>query len=361
MRRYCLLLLLCIAPLACSDAALAGLAPEHQPNIALHALYEFMLPIDAILFLAGAYRLSKSEREYIVSMVLQAKASLLKDPSQLELLSNYSTVQRGPAALSKLLHSRYTILSTDDSAIGLQMLKGAQRRILARLQGQDASPAAEQLRKSIAAAPEITNRDAEYRDMIKRLLRLMYEDGPLNRVLEYEKEEFYRIFRDIRPDEVARLRNELSLGSAVVNTTELPQLVASISGRNKEELVRKWVERLMGLVEALELRIRTKPLIEAKRLARRFLQNCLQPGTEEFDTAYALRSELFGLAGVDDHTAEYKNWQQDRHVKAMIGVLENIRETDWLVKYNRDIKDDYNAFLLTGLESDKRKLLQNFG
>ena len=44
----------------------------------------------------------------------------------------------------------------------------------------------------------------------------------------------------------------------------------------------------------------------------------------------------------------------------MIRVVENMKTEKWIVKYNKDIVDDYVTYLLTGQEKDKKRLLNNF-
>lgn len=324
------------------------------PTLGQYVLYEAYMPIDAIVFLIGAYRPTDRELSYVVDCVLNAKNLMLADRGIVGTFANLSGILRESGEVGRLLKARNDMVAMDESFIIQNYVRRVHADISERIQKRAREAGA------IESQGDDTDRDREYREMIRRLKYVVYENRNVGKALRAEKEEFYRKYRRVSRDEALTTKISLSLGGAIIQVPSMPRLIAEINIPSKEAKVREWVHSIMGAVEDLELRTKTKSLFEAKAITREFLEDCLRRKNGSYDSVFEVRSKILQLALGTKEKMEVENWRQESYIKAMIDTIENIRSGDWLVRYNKDIAEAYIVYLLTGQADDKNRLLNHF-
>ncbi|KAI5169642.1 hypothetical protein PAEPH01_0879 [Pancytospora epiphaga] len=339
-------------------------------NIKQQILYEYYMNIDSIVFLIGAYNLTKKELDSIIGLVLTAKKLILKDNKTIEQIGNLSSITRGDSEVRELLKRRKSILKGDKSFISVNIIKKAQKNMLERIKGlseiiklKTATDALNTYREGVIANISITlnpARDHEYKDMMHRLKQIVYENGPIGKQLKHEKEEFYKKYENIEPAKIQNIKISLSLGGFIINPHVFSELVAGLNIVDKEERVRKWVGDMMRAAEELELRIQTKSFIEKKRILKEYLESFFNPKHGNVDNILELRSEIFKTLFKSEKELGLGIWKQEAYIRSMIWVIGNIRKDEWMIRCNKEITEDYTIFLLTEQQEDKKQLFTHF-
>ncbi len=204
------------------------------------------------------------------------------------------------------------------------------------------------------------NRDKEYRRMIFRLKSAIEEKKNLSRILKEEKEEFYRNFVKYDKAEIFKAKIEISLGSYIISTSMLGYVFSKINIPDRDLKIREWMYKIMKNVENIELRIGTKSAIEKKFIIKNLLEDCLDKKNEELNELFDLRSNILLKAFNSEEKLKEINLKQEKHIKYLISIVENMKNEDWIIKYNKDIVEDFIKYLLTNLKQDKNKLLKHF-
>lgn len=364
-----------------------------RPDLGQHVLYESFVPIDAVVFMIGTYSPSEKEIGYIIRDVLRAKKEILRNKDAIGAFGNFSKIVNEAGELGRLIMARNSMISTDKSFIMRNYVKRTLCGMAERLREAKNSDAEEaDATKSEAAAtstvsaasavdgtagvvgdagnescsPELAEpladpeRDQAYEDMIRRLRRVIYDNGNLGKRLALEKEEFYRKYTAFTDAEVLRTKIAISLGGFALSPLSLPGLIYAVDTQNKEAKVREWVNGMMRAVEGLELKTRTKSFFEMKTVVKDFLEGCLRRRGSEGDDVIGVRSKILLMALGTQEKIDMENWRQEKYIKELIEVVDNMRHGDWIVKYNKEIADDYVTYLLTGQPRDKARLLSHF-
>lgn len=332
------------------------------PSLGQYILYEAYFPIDAVVFLIGAYSPTDKELAFVVSRVLRAKSLVLTDKDAIGSFENLSSIVKSTGEVGKLLKVRNDIVAEDESFIIQNYIKKTQADIFSRLETRRNQTKMDPADKGTGESllDDRLGRDHEYKEMIHRLKYVIYENRNISKALRREKEEFYRRYRSLSKSEILRTKISLSLGGPVISTPSLPGLINGINMPNKEIKVREWVYNIMALVEDLELKTRTKSTFEAKAIIKEFLEDCLRRKNGDYDSVFEMRSKILQLALGTKEKMDLENWRQEKYIKDTIGVIENIRSDGWLIKYNKDIAEAYITYLLTGQQDDKNRLLNHF-
>lgn len=353
--------------------------PERIPyDINQYALYEAYLPLEAIIFYIGAFAPSDRAVNSIVANVLKAKKQLEKSSSSLLLLQNFSKTISSPGEIGALIKLRNQLLSGDKSYI----MEGQTRRNIARIlkrlrkteeDGSNEGSSNNSSSNSGDSAGDSNNgdkiriaefepcdQDSEYKLMIKRLREAVYENENIGKAMAEERREFYRKREERTPEEILKAKVSISLGGFLIRPNSLFRLIRLIRVDNKEVRVRGWMHQIMSAVEDLELKTGTKTAFKKKLMIRELLQGLLDGKNRSLDQVLEARSEILQLALRERKAIEKENMEQEQYIRNLIRVIENMREEQWIVRYNKDIADDYVKFLLSGLPSYKRDLLSHF-
>ncbi|ORD94106.1 hypothetical protein ECANGB1_1129 [Enterospora canceri] len=314
-------------------------------NTSRELLYESFIPVDAIVFYIGTYHASEGELAKITKNVLEAKKLILEDSKNIDEFRLFDP--NVPGAIGKLQKFRSDLIKKDESGILRDLIMKKQSDL-------------DQRRKDGTKLVDDQERDKMYKEMLHRLRLAVINGSNIVKKIEDEKNALYRDYIDVPAVEKYKLLIELSLGGFVVRLQALYTEIRRIEIPKKEAAVRKWINEFMAIVEDLELRTRTKTLMEQKTIIREFLLGCLYRKNTKFDKIFEMRSEIMDLALTDFNEYIAENIKQEEEIRNMITVVENIRSGRIDIKHNKDITDKYVKYLLNGDDSDKEVLLKEF-
>jgi len=313
-------------------------------------LYESFIPLDALVFEIGTSRPSKRELNHIIDAIIESKKLVLKDVSNiknffnLENPENYSGPLKAPIAL------RFGLIQKDKSFIFKELIRSNLFSISRCVRE----------RVGIFHKNEIffdPRRDKEYRSMVLRIRDVISENLEVNEILEKEKTEFYRKFQKIT--RVKKSKISLNLGGSILNLKDMSEFVYKIDLKDKSKVVREWVDALMAPIEDLQ-QINIKSFIEQKFSVIEFLKECLDRKTGAYESSFEARDLIIKLAKLSEKEKSRFLSRQRTETKKLLKMAENLKIEQWIIKYSKQIKEDYVAFLLSSQEKDKQNLMSHF-
>lgn len=304
-------------------------------------LYESYIPIDAMVFEIGVSNLSNNETEKIIKNVLKAKRILLKDPTEISKFVNFEEPTSGNS--SAILNFRNKIIEKDKSFIYkniiMENLKEIYNCLSDNMTGSIADP----------------GKDKEYREMILRIKEHVVENLNINKKIELERNNFYRNYIDI-----SRMKKEkisLNLAGTIFSPKELAKIIYRINIPNKKSVIRKWINNIFKPLEELEY-IKIKSITEQKFVIIDFIKECITQKRGNYDEAIETRNIILKAAKLSQQKIEDYLKKQSLENKRILKLIENTKDDKWILKFSKQIKEDYINYLLT-LQDDKKKTLLN--
>ncbi|KAL6122537.1 hypothetical protein NUSPORA_00386 [Nucleospora cyclopteri] len=310
--------------------------------------YESYMPIEAIVFYIAAYNPSKSYVNKIIQNVIEAKKSILSNETYLDFYLNIDDNDT-ENDIKSILKLRNDIIKEDTSNIFRGLLIKNNNKLKLK-------------RKSFTGINVDLgeNRDKMYKEMIYRLRKGITDKDNMVQKIGNEKNEFYRDFLPVEDSERYKLALSLSLGSFVIRLPALFDMIQKINIPKKSLAIRRWISELMSIVQELEMQIERKSLVDQKMITKEFLLGCIQRKNSKFDKIFEVRSEIMDLALFNFSDLIEENIAQEKEIKNMIEVADNITTGKIPIKYNRDITEKYIQYLISTNEKDKNKLLNEF-
>ncbi|ELA42547.1 uncharacterized protein VICG_00299 [Vittaforma corneae ATCC 50505] len=310
-------------------------------------LYESYIPIDALTFKIGTGKMNKNEVRGIVDSILDVKKNILLHVDNAAKVFNLSETinERGP--MKNFLIKRLNLIQSDESFIFKELIRDKQDQILKCIGA---------LKGKAIHDPML---DKQYRQMIGRIYEAVYENLDIQETINREKEELYREYRqDIPKSEFTRARIALSLGSSIFYLPELVNLMEKINLKDKNRFVRDWINTVFEPIEKLAISTSSKSFIEQKHLVKEFIKNSTETGSSNI--AFEARAGIIRAANLSVEQIKELSSKQNAENLRLLEVLENMREASWIVKYNKQIKEDMITYLMTRQPEDKKRVLNHF-
>ncbi|KAM0680907.1 hypothetical protein GINT2_000689 [Glugoides intestinalis] len=310
-------------------------------------LYESYLPIDALVFEIGTSKMSKSEVNKIIDTVLEVKGQILQDQQNLLKVFNLSETIKGPKRIKKALEKRQKLISKDDSFILKELIKEMQDKVL---------ECAGNFKNQRLSDPKLDN---QYRSMINRVYDAIYENQDIQEVLRREKDELFQKYRDDIPEgEFKRTRIALSLGNSVFSLSSLVRIISKINLKEKRKFLNDQINVLFEGIEELAILSSSKSFVEQKALVKEYIKSNMEMGPS--NSAFEFREAIITAAKLNSEEIKKLSAQQSKENMRLLEVVENMRTSPWIIKYNKEIKEDLIVYLLTQQPEDKKKVLNHF-
>lgn len=304
-------------------------------------LFESYISIDAIVFYMGAYHTNSTTVTKIVSHVLEAKDLIVKDKGIIEDFNNLS--EEVPKSKARdLIKFRNKLIKNDKSGIFKNLILKKQMHLKTTEVGED------------------PGRNEMYVEMIQRLKNSISNGENVTKKINEEKINFYKDYAVVTSQERQKILMDLSLGGFILRLPSLFTFIQKIEIPKKSVTVKKWIMEFFKIIEDLELRTKTKELIEQKSIIREFLIGCLYRKNHAYDKIFEMRSEIMDLVLTNFNDYVEENIKQEEEIRRMIQVVDNIATGKITVVYSKDIREKFIVYLLTGLDSDKEVLLEEF-
>ena len=309
-------------------------------------LYESFIPIEALVFEIGTSKMSKSELRSIGKQVLEAKKLVIQNPENIAKFFNISEIHNEQGKIRDLMRMRQSLIKDDASMIFESLIKEKLQNIM---------ECVDSLKERKVQDPNI---DKNYMNMLERIYNAIYENIDIQDTIEKEKNEFYRDFKTIAPNKLKEAKVSLSLGTTLINLPDLLNFSTRLKSKNRENLIREWVKAIFDTIENLSIQINSKDFIEQKSLVEKFIKE--GPDTDVSNSAYEIRTSI--LRALEMQQAEIDQFmdRQKRMNLKILDVIQNLREPQWIVRYNKEIKEDMIEYLLTLQPEDKKKVLNHF-
>lgn len=302
-------------------------------------LYESYIPLEALVFEIGISKMNKSELKNVVSKVLESKKMILKNPKSISKVFNTSEKNNEPGEFKELLKFRQNLISTDQSMIFESLIKENLQMIL---------ECVETLKDKAVLDPKT---DQNYMKMANRLYDAIYENVDIQEALRKEKAEFYRNFQVLSHKSKKEAKIAISLGSTVINLKDLLAFSSKLKSKNREILIREWIRLIFDSIETLSIEISSKDFIDQKSEIIKFISD---------STGYEVRTMILKALEMEDNEIEEFMIRQRKENERITDIVANIREPQWIVKYNKQIREDMVEYLLTLQPEDKKKVLNHF-
>jgi len=335
-----------LAPIIPLEKELSPACPSANSMFKM-ILYESYIPIDALTFKLGTNRMSKKEVGAVISYVLEMKKQILQDPNNAAKVFNLSDIINEKKLIKALLQRRFKLIKADESFIFRELIREKHNELLRCI-------------KTIEGLSiRNTYDDESYRKMVYRIYEAVYENLDVQETINREKTEFYREFiRGISEKQYQRTRIALSLGGNIFYLPLLLRLVGRINLKDKSKFVREWVSGVFSNIEKLTIAIGSKHFIEQKYLVRDFIRNSIEtgPGNNAFESRFA----IIKAANMSNDEIRDLSMKQSIENEKLMKIAENMTEGHWIIRYNREIKEDMITYLLTQQPEDKRRLLDHF-
>lgn len=310
-------------------------------------LYESYISIDALTFLIGTSRMSKTELDTVVNGILEVKKNILLDPKNAGKVFNISESINEKGIIKTLLEKRLNLIKKDESFIFKELIKNKQDEIL-KCVGL--------LKNKKLFDPKV---DKYYKAMAFRIYDAIYENLDINETINREKEELYREYdQSITKDAIKRAKIAVSLGSSIFYLPELLKLIRKVNLKDKSKFIRDWINILFEPIEKLSISVASKNFIEQKYLVKEFIKNSIETGPA--NNAFEARTIIINAANLEIVEIKDLSTKQNEENKKLLKIIENVKEDTWLVKYNKEIKEDMILYLMTQQPEDKKKLLNHF-
>lgn len=309
-------------------------------------LYESFIPLEALIFEIGTSHMSKSETLNIVKLVLEAKKLIVQKPENVSKFFNISDINNEKGAIKDLLMKRQSLISSDKSMIFESLVKDKLHSILDCI---------DKLKDRIVQDPKI---DKLYTAMVERIYNSIYENMDLQDIIEKEKNEFYREFKNFTPKKIKESKISLSLGSTIVNLPDLLNFSIRLKSKNRENLIREWTKGIFDSIENLLTQINSKDFIEQKSLVEKFIKEIA--GSEVSNTAYEVRTSIIKALDMQPDEIDSFMTRQKKINFSILEVIQNLKTPQWIIKYNKEVKEDMIEYLLTLQPEDKKKVLSHF-
>lgn len=310
------------------------------------ALYESFIPIDAFVFIIGTTKMSKSEINTIAHDVINIKNSILKNTNNLSKVFNLSDKINEQGVMKTALARRLSLMNKDESFILKELIQDHQSKILSCI---------DLFKNKGLSDPKI---DKQYMKMVDRIYDAVYENLDINEILAREKQEFYREYKQLSQSEILRTKVALSLGSNIFYLPELVRIISRINLKEKEKFVRECANMIFDSVEKTFISMSSKSFIEQKYLAKEYVKNSIEIGPS--NNAFEVRSMIVRGAKLSDEDIKYLGSKQNIENQRLIRGIENMNEQRWIIRYNKQIKEDFITYLLTNQPEDKKKILNHF-
>lgn len=309
-------------------------------------LYETYIPLEALVFQIGISKMSKGELKTVVGQVLNAKKLVNSRPESVSKFFNISDVNNEQGEFKDLLKFRQNLISSDKSLIFEALLKENLQMIL---------ECVDKLKNKSVKDPHIDN---NYISMVDRLYDAVYDNVNVQDALDKEKNEFYRDFYPVNQRETQLAKIALSLGGTIVNLRDLLNFSNKLKSYKKEGLVREWVRIIFDSVEDLMIKTASKGFIEQKSIVEKFINESVD--SESGNAAYEVRTAILkALELSQNETEEFMARQKNENMN-ILKTIGNIKTPQWIVKYNKQIREDMIEYLLTLQPEDKKKILNHF-
>lgn len=313
-------------------------------------LYESFIPIDALVFEIGTSHPSTGEIDAMVEAILTAKRLVLANASTVAKFFNTSEIINEGHPISDILKFRHSLMRKDRSSIFKKLVRNSLHLI------------SECVRERIGvfrndqriSDPE---RDSDFRKMVLRLREAVSENLDIGDRISKEREEFYRAFKKLPG--VRKGKISLNLGGSILNPRDMLELISKIDAKDKPKAVREWVNSILEPIEALQMNS-MKGFVEQKFIVLDFLKECLERRLGIYDSAFEARSQILRAAKLSDAQIQNVLARQERECRRLLELVENMRDDQWIIRYNRQIKEDYVNYLLTLQQSDKSKIINHF-
>lgn len=310
-------------------------------------LYESYIPIDALVFEIGTSKMSKGEVDKVVDSILEVKAQILENQQNVAKVFNLSETINGPRSIKEALEKRQKLISKDDSFIFKELIKEMQDNILECIG---------EFKNKRLYDPSL---DSQYRSMINRLYDAVYENQDIQEVLRREKNELFQNYRDDIPEsEFKRTRIALSLGSSAFSLSSLVTIIPKINLKEKRKFLNEQVNVLFEGIEELAILSSSKSFVEQKALVKEYIKSNMEMGPS--NSAFEFREAIINAAKLSSEEIKNLSAQQSRENMRLLEVVENMRVVPWIIKSNKEIKDDLIVYLLTQQPEDKKKVLNHF-
>lgn len=310
-------------------------------------LYEAYIPIDAMVFEIGTSKMNKREVRKIVNTILDVKKNILDDPMNIQKIYNLSEEigEKGPMRVPLL--KRQALIKRDESYIFKDLIKSKQEEILACV---------DRFKDKKLEDPKL---DQEYREMMDRLYDAVYENLNIQDVINREKDELFRDYKENIPEEeFKRARIALSLGSTIFYLPDLLKVIAKIDMVEKKKFVTDQVNIMFEEIEKLAIETASRNLVQQKALAIDFINSSTESGPS--NNAFEFRDAMVRAAKLTKDEIYEISGRQSKENRRILEAVKNMKSAPWIVKYNKQIKEDMITFLLTQQSEDKKKVLNHF-
>ena len=310
-------------------------------------LYESFIPIDALVFKIGTSRMSRGEVSEIVTIILEAKKNMLLKMGNVVKVFNLSEKINEQEPMKGLLEKRQALIRSDESFIFKELIKSKQDEILKCINN---------LKGKTMYDPRL---DKQYRQSIDRIYEAIYENLDINETIHREREELYRDFRqDISNDEFKRAKISLSLGGSIFYLPDLINTIDKINLKEKNKFIRDWINLVFDLIERLATSVASKNFIDQKYLVKEFIKSSTETGPANY--AFEARSSIIKAANLNMEQIKELSAKQTTENSRLLKSIDNMRDAPWIVKYNKQIKEDLITYLMTHQPEDKKRVLNHF-
>lgn len=310
-------------------------------------LYEAYIPIDALAFKIGSGKMGRGEASGVVDSILEAKKSMLLNANNAAKVFNLSETINEKGPMRDLLMKRLSLIKGDESFIFKELIRDKQDEVLKCISA---------LKGRAMYDPRL---DKEYRQMASRIYEAVHENLDIQETISREREELYREYRqDIPKSEFKRTRIALSLGGSIFYLPELINLLEKINLKDKGKFVRDWVNTVFDPIEKLATSTSSKSFIEQKHLVKEFIKNSTEAGPT--NNAFEARAGIIKAANLSMEQIKELSARQNAENLRLLEALKNMREVPWIIKYNKQIKEDMITYLMTRQPEDRKRVLGHF-
>lgn len=313
-------------------------------------LYESFIPLDAIVFYVGTNYPSKSELNKLIDAILISKKVLLEDATNMAKFFNLESPVNETGPIKEIIQIRNNIVKKDKSFIFKEIIKNNLFAISKCIRSQIGIVH----QNKYLIDPK---KDEEFKKTVLRLEKYISENQEINELLNKERAEFYHQSKPTKKALKAKIA--LSLGGSFINLKDMVELIFRINAADKIKELREWLNIMLEPIEKLQ-NDNIKGFMMQKFNIIDFLNECLDRKTGLYDSVFEIRDNILKAAKLSDTEKQKFFKRQRRKTESLIKIIKNIKKEQVLIKYSRQIKEDYTDFLITGQIQEKDKLMKNF-
>lgn len=315
-------------------------------NLANIILYESFIPIEALAFYIGTVNPSNSALKDVINSILISKKLILKKTEILSKFFNFEEPISEKGKLKSILQFRSNLIKNDLSYIFKEIIKENLNEIKNCL-----------IEESFSKKLEDPKLDIKYEEMIYRIKSTIKENLNVNEKIKNERLNFYREFEDV--SKMKKEKISLNLGGNFINPVDLSKIIYRVNLPDKRKVVTRWMNLLLSPIEELSV-IKVKDIVEQKFDLIEYINEVISPKTGKYDDIYELRSNIFKAAKMDAEEKQLFMQRQIKHNLNILKLVENIQSDSWIIRYSKQIKEDYINYLMSNQDVEKVKLLSNF-